>query len=98
MLKFIDEGVESESQQFKYPALSAAGTPHPLAGLPKMQFNIKVELMNGEQKLLSLNGTSFRQLSEKWGEDTNNWIGKLALVTLVPLPTGKKMISLTPED
>ena len=62
--------------------------------LPKKDYRFEVEVA-GEMKILSMNKTSRVQLAEAWGKDTEGWVDKTALVELVKLPSGKKMISLT---
>ena len=95
LIKFIDEGFETKSANFKYEELTAKGTPHPRAGQPKDEFHIKVQLGDGTEKTLKLNKPSWNALSEKWGTDTVNWIQKIAKINIVPLPNGKnKMILL----
>ena len=94
LLEFIDEGKEVASDRFHYPAMTVTGKPHPKAGEPLIQFQIGVKLQDGKEKILNLNKTSYKALAEVWGIDTVNWIGKVARVSVVPLPTGGKMISL----
>ena len=62
-LMFIDEGKEVKSTKFTYPPLTLQGTPHPLAGQPKTQMEIGVSF-NNEDRVLALNKTSYRNLSE----------------------------------
>ena len=98
LIKFTDEGIEVQSTKFFYPELTMAGKPHPRAGEPKVQFEIGIELSDGTPKKLTLNSTSYKALSGKWGHETLNWIDKAAKVSLIPLPTGKTMISLEALD
>lgn len=46
-------------------------------------FQITVELPNGEEKTLTMNRTSIRNISKEYGDDTKEWIGKQAVVTIV---------------
>lgn len=62
--------------------------------LPKKDYRFEVEV-DGEMKILSMNKTSRTNLADVWGKDTEGWVGKEAVIELVKLPTGKKMISLT---
>jgi hypothetical protein len=94
---FIDEGREMTSRTYKYPDTTMAGTPHPLAGQFKVQFEIGVDY-KGEEKLLTINKTSFKTLASNWGYETNDWIGKKATITLAPTPNGKKAIYLEPLE
>jgi hypothetical protein len=98
LIKILTEGAKTKSKTYKYPELTQKGTPHPKAGEFKDQFEVKVSIGSGEERTLTMNATSYRALAGKWGEDTLNWVGKLAVVTIAPLPTGKKAIILTPED
>ena len=47
-----------------------------------MQTNMKV-MYKGEEKLLSLKKTSYMELSPHYGEDTEDWIGKSAVLNIV---------------
>lgn len=47
----------------------------------KKVFQISVELANGKQKIVTLNSTSRQILGGFWGTDTENWVGKKALIT-----------------
>jgi len=98
IIKITDEGREVQSTKFFYPELTMKGTPHPKAGEPKIQFEIGIELADGTPKKLTLNATSYKALSGKWGHETLDWIDQVAKVELIPLPTGKKMISLEAID
>jgi len=88
-----DEGQETESTKYFYPETTMAGTPHPLAGKPKRQFEISIDY-KGESKTLTMNKTSFKSLAQVWGYETKEWIGRKAKITIAPTPNGKKAIYL----
>jgi len=46
-------------------------------------FQIKVELPDGNVKTLTMNRTSQRNIAKQYGDETENWVGKQAVVTLV---------------
>ena len=98
LLKFLTEGEETVSTKYAYPEMTMAGTPHPLAGQMKKQFEIKVSLGNGEERTLTLNKTSYTAVGDKLGYETSNWVGHIAVVTVAPTPNGKKAIYLSIED
>ena len=99
LIKVITEGEENVSKTFKYPEFTQSGKPHPFANQYKAEFTIGVELGGGEKKTLRMNRTSFENLASAWGDDTVNWVNKLAKVSIVPLPmNGKKMIILEAES
>ena len=45
---------------------------------PKLQgfLYAKVKLINGEERLMSLNKTSYDEIRLTYGPDTNGWVGK----------------------
>ena len=94
LIKFIDEGKETVSTKFTYPEFTLAGKPHPFAGQFKKQFEITVSLGNGEERIFTMNKTSFSNVANKLGYETSDWIGKIATVTIAPTPNGKKAIYL----
>ncbi|MFA5154263.1 MAG: hypothetical protein WC554_17060 [Clostridia bacterium] len=61
---------------------------------PRYQFNFKVELADGTEKVLSINKTSLKNLSIAYGDESTAWIDKLAKVNIGMMPTGKKFIVL----
>lgn len=48
----------------------------------KNQLLFTVEIPGGEEKTISVNGASRKALKEVWGNDTENWRGKSAAVTV----------------
>lgn len=52
-------------------------------GRQTIQFNVK--LPSGKQKILSLNRTSAKNLKEVYGDKTEDWIGKEALISIVKM-------------
>ena len=53
-------------------------------GEEKTVLEITVELEDGT-KLWSPNGTSYRKIAEKYGPNTEDWVGKEAKVTVVTM-------------
>ena len=98
LVKFVSEGEETTSTKYAYPELTMGGLPHPLAGQMKKQFEIEVSLGNQEVRTLTLNKTSYKQVAEKLGYDTKEWLNKIAKVTIAPTPNGKKAIYLNIEE
>jgi hypothetical protein len=98
LIKITDEGMETISTKFTYPDKTMAGTPHPRAGQFKPQFEIGVELADGTPKKMTLNSTSYKALSGKWGYDTVSWINKVAKVNISRLPSGKNGMFLEALD
>lgn len=81
-IKFMDEGNFKKSQ-FKNPD-----------GSDKFNLEFKVELPDGEVKLLTVNRTSQKTLIAKWSKDTTTWVGKKAKVVEGMTPQGKKCVFL----
>jgi len=85
IVKFLDEGKFVDSQ-FKN-----------LDGTVKVNLEFSMEL-NGEEKRMSVNKTSQKNLIAKWGKNTDQWIGKTAKVNIGMTPQGKKCIFLEPIE
>lgn len=66
-------------------------------GQPEMKtvFEIGIEF-RGEKKLYSPNATTRKVLVKAWSDDSENWKGKKAKITVVPAPNGKDMIVAKP--
>ncbi len=45
-------------------------------GTPSYQFDIKIELENGEERTTTFNGANVRLLGSAFGDETKDWIGK----------------------
>ncbi len=45
--------------------------------------NMKVELPDGQKKLMTINNTSQREIIQEWGDESKNWIGKRCKVEIV---------------
>ncbi len=60
----------------------------------RYNYNFDVELADGTTKVLSINKTSLKNLGDKWGYESSEWIGKLARVNIGTMPTGKHFIVL----
>ena len=57
------------------------------------QFVIKITLLNGDERAMTLNQTSENNLIEAYGEDSIKWVGKKAKVFLdKKILNGKKVI------
>lgn len=67
-------------------------------GEVRYQYNFDVELANGTGKVLSMNKTSLKNIGEKYGYESKDWIDKLARVNIGVMPTGKKFIILEAVD
>lgn len=80
VINFMDEGEWIKSARWTYED-----------GSPKMDFVIGVEI-KGETKQMRLNKTNRDILTEAYGNDTVDWIGKSAKITKEKcLVAGKKM-------
>lgn len=80
-----DEGAEKE-KEFE-------------GGKKVIKLELPVKLPNGDEKTISLNGTSKNNMIEYYGEDTKDWVGKSARVEVLSQMVGKnrkKVIYLTP--
>lgn len=60
---------------------------------PILEISVKIR---GEIKTYSPNGTTIKLLNEAWGTATEKWIGKKAVITVLPSPNGKSMIICKP--
>lgn len=56
-------------------------------------FQIGVKLPDGSEKTLTMNKTSIRNIAREYGDETKEWVGKQAVVTLV-----KQMVRDTMKD
>ena len=56
------------------------------------RLQVEVELPTGIKKLITINNTSLKQLQEKYGYESNEWIGKQAKVAI-----GMLVISISPK-
>jgi len=73
------------------------GTPDTGQYGTRLVFNLKMP--NGEEKKLTPNKTSLRELGEAWGDDTDTWVGKVAEVHITKQSVQGKLtdvIYLTP--
>lgn len=98
LIKFLNEGEIKVSTKFTYPELTSKGTKHPKAGQFREEMHFEIEF-SGKTWNMRLNSNSYKNLSEKWGVDTKEWIGKKASITLMPMMNGDgKWMMLNPED
>ena len=49
-------------------------------GKVKKRYRFKVKLPDGTEKIWTMNLTTLKNLKEKWGDETKNWVGKHVLV------------------
>lgn len=85
-ITFKDEGEWIESTRWKYDD-----------GNPRVDFVIKVDF-NGDEKSLRLNKGNREILTEAFGNDTKEWIGKTASITKEKvMVAGKKMDTIVLE-
>jgi len=83
-ITIIDPGKEQESR-FTYAD-----------GSPKTDYIFTVKY-GEEEKSLRMNMTSLRAMSEAFGRETLDWVGKKAKLFVMPTPNGEhKMIVLDP--
>lgn len=59
----------------------------------KFKTNIQVSGDNFNDKLLTLNNSSLREMMKLYGDDTKNWIGKDAMINVV-----KQLVSGSMKD
>ena len=101
LIKFVDAGVIDE-REFKQKD-----------GSKKVRtiLEMNVELRGGDVKVYSPNSTTIKQLSEAWGTNTENWVGKIGRIkiieqlsfgemtkVLVVIPNKSNKEPLAPED
>lgn len=60
---------------------------------PVLEMAVRVK---GEDKIYTPNATTRGLLEKAWGNDTENWVGKQARITVIPGPNGKDMIVAKP--
>lgn len=98
-VEFLDEGKWVETKFDRKDkegnvVLKEDGTPE-----KQNQYLMLVRYNDTEERSLKLNRASWVQLSEVYGEDTTQWVGKKAIVRTIPTPNGKsKSILLDPAD
>ena len=84
IVKFLDTGRWVESKRFTYED-----------GNPVRQLVFKV-MHNNEEKQLTLIKASRTNLMDAWGAETDDWIGKKAIINLALNTQGGKSIVLKP--
>lgn len=85
-INFLDAGVIIE-KEFKKDGKTEKR--------PVLEMTVEV---NGNKKTYSPNGTSVALLNKAWGKNTEKWVGKQAIVTLIPASNGKDMIVAKPRE
>ena len=70
LIKILDEGEQVEST-FKDENET-----------PKMNYNFRVSLEDGTEKIISINKTSLKLLAEKYTLETKTWVNKLAKINV----------------
>ena len=61
---------------------------------PVLEITVKFK---GETKTYSPNGTTVKLLSAAWGTASEKWVGKSAVITILPANNGKDMIIAKPN-
>lgn len=61
---------------------------------PALEITVKFK---GDSKTYTPNGTTVKILSKAWGTNTDKWVGKTAVLTVVPSPNGKDMVIAKPQ-
>lgn len=86
IVTFSDSGKEfEEDDKFK-------------PGKKRLRFTIGVTLPNGDDKVIALNNTSKANMMDKYGEDSDGWVGKEGRVEVVTQKVGndfKDVVYLT---
>lgn len=88
ILTILNEGEWQESSKFTYDD-----------GNPVKQFVVRVEF-GGEEKDLTMNKVSRTNLSEAWGDETSEWVGKKVVAEKVKVMVGgevKDTVILSPS-
>jgi hypothetical protein len=62
---------------------------------PVLEISVKFK---GETKTYSPNGTTVKLLTAAWGSATEKWVGKSAVITILPSNHGKDMIIAKPTN
>ena len=62
----------------------------------KEYWNCKIELQDGTHKLAGVGGITGDLFNDAWGDETRNWIGKVATVDIRVSYEGKSYIVLVP--
>lgn len=60
---------------------------------PVLELTVEV---NGERKIYTPNGTTISALNKAWTNNTEEWVGRQARITLIPAPNGRDMIVAKP--
>lgn len=74
---FITEGADVEST---------------FEGVTRTNFEISINLKDGEDKVISMNIDSFNNMLDVYGEDTSKWIGEDALVNILDIEVNGKNV------
>lgn len=88
-VKIVGEAQKVESR-FEYSAEAVAKNPS-LAGKKKQQVQVEVEFGDAK-KYISLNNTSVKNISDAWGTESKDWIGKELVADKMKMPNQKFMI------
>ena len=87
--------LEVKNSPTKIVTIISAGTIEEVKdtkGQPYKAFSILVEL-DKQQKLWKLNKYSLKKLAEKFGTDTQTWLGKQVALSTMIMQTGKEGIA-----
>lgn len=92
IITFKDEGTIEVSDKYRYK--NQDGTEGDFR--KSLVFFVSYK---GEDKKLRVNAASRTGLVEAWGDETKSWIGKSAIIHVLPTPNGgNKMIVLEPAS
>lgn len=97
ILTFKNAG-EYVDGKFLNPPTFADGKPNPLAGQPKKELRFEVSV-NGVDMIFTANKTNQVILSEAFGRNTDDWVGKKCGITVGKVNVGgqvKDSVMLTP--
>jgi hypothetical protein len=81
VVEINSEGEWTESTKYKYED-----------GTPRKQFAIEV-IYAKEPRTLTLNSTNRSNLTNVWGNDTANWVGKKASVEIIKVSVAGKLMN-----
>lgn len=92
VITFLDEGTIEVSDKYRYKNQDGSEGDF----RKSLVFLVKYK---GEEKKLRVNTASRTGLVEAWGDETKSWIGKTAIIHVLPTPNGgNKMIVLEPTS
>jgi len=66
-------------------------------GRTRKRYRFKVKMPDGTEKFWTMNKTTLKNLKDKWGDETKNWIGKHVLVIKTKISNYDALLG-TPMD